>query len=118
MRAALCLLLLPGCAYKVELRSTPVGATVQLPANRGIVQTPVVTQLRWAPFSRQVVTVRAPGYAPLEVDLRDNEIKLARYFSDFFFRPATTFGAPRGVVRFQLVPEHGPSGTWTPDDVR
>jgi hypothetical protein len=106
-----------GCAYKVSLSSIPTTAAVQLPGDRGTVITPTDVVFRWVPFGHQVITATADGYRPLELDLRDHEILGRRYLTDTLFRPATLFGRPRGEVKLLLVPEHGPVGTWTPDDV-
>ncbi len=106
---------LAGCAYTVTLTSAPMPARVQLPGGR-VVATPVDAKLRWAPWSHQVVTADAPGYRTLVVDLRDDEVRLGRWIATSLFRPATWSGAPRGEVRLVLVPEHGPSGTWSADD--
>jgi hypothetical protein len=102
---------LAGCAYTVALTSTPMPARVALPDGR-IVATPTEARLRWAPFGHQVVTATAPGYRPLTVDLRRDEVTLGRWVATSVFRPATWFGAPRGEVRLVLVEEHGPAGTW------
>ena len=59
------------------------------------------------------LTVSAPGFRPLSVDLRRSEIRLWRYGTDTLFRPRTLFGAPRRQVQFALVPQHGPTGTWS-----
>ena len=105
-----------GCAYKMKLASSPAGAEVTLPSGETVV-TPTVVKLRWAPFGKQMVIARAAGFRPLEVDLRREEIRASHYFRDALFRPKTWLGAPRGEVSLILVPEHGPVGTWTPEDV-
>lgn len=103
------LLALVGCAYRVNLVSTPPGALVELPTGRQVT-TPAVVRLRWAPFNEAVVRASARGYRPLEVDLRDTEVKAGR----FLFR---AFKRPRGEVELVLVPSHGPTGTWLPGEV-
>ncbi len=116
MRWWLAASLLPGCAYRVALSSAPQPAEVVLPGG-GIVTTPTEVRLRWVPVGHQWVEVRAPGHRPLLVDLRRSEIKGYRYLSDTLWRPGTLAGDPRGEVRFQLVPEHGPVGTWGPEEI-
>ncbi len=110
------LVLLGGCAYKVQLSSDPAAASVELPDGERLI-TPDIAVLRWRPFGRQEVRVSATGYRPVTIDLRDREIRWSRYVTDTLFRPATLAGAPRGDVRFVLVPEHGPVGTWSEDAV-
>ncbi len=109
--------LLTGCAYKVALTTTPTTAVVKLPGEQGSVVTPAEVVFRYAPFHKQVITATADGYRPLEVDLRAHEIRASRYLTDTLYRPATLFGRPRGEIRLILVPEHGPMGTWTIDDI-
>ncbi|TNE84220.1 MAG: hypothetical protein EP330_30330 [Deltaproteobacteria bacterium] len=108
------LLLLTACAYKVELTSAPAGARVDLPDGTQVF-TPEVVTLKVAPFNRQEITVSAPGYRPLTVDVRHREARAWRYLTDAVFRPKTFTGAPRGHLELQLVPQHGPAGTWTPE---
>lgn len=110
-----CGALLGGCAYKVELTSAPAGARVTLPDGLEV-YTPEVVTLRAAPLRAQPITVSAPGYRPLTVDLRRREVRLWRYVSDGLFRPGTTVGAPRGHLELVLVPQHGPAGSWTAED--
>lgn len=105
-----------GCAYKVRLRSTPQPAEVTLPEGKTVL-TPSIVRLRWVPFGHQHVSVHAPGYRPLELDLRDREVRLGRILSQTIRHPSTLWGEVRGDVYFVLIPEHGPVGTWDRDDV-
>ncbi len=108
--------LLSGCAYKVELTSTPAGAQLLLP-DGSTATTPTVATLRWRPFGTQPVIASAPGYREVRFDLRRNEIRWFHYVRDTLLRPSTLAGAPRGSVDFLLVPEHGPAGSWTADEI-
>jgi hypothetical protein len=90
------LLWLAACAYRVNLTSLPMPARVTLP-DGSVVVTPVEVQARWVPFGAHQITVDAPGYRPLTVDLRRS-------------------GGPNGEVRLVLVPDHGPAGTWSTED--
>jgi hypothetical protein len=108
------LLILSGCAYKVALTSAPAGARVALPDGTEVF-TPEVVTFRAAPFRAQPVTVSAPGFRPLTIDLRRSEVQVWRIGTDAVFRPNTLFGAPRREVQFTLVPQHGPTGTWSPE---
>ena len=91
-------LLLVGCPYHVDLTASPTAAEVILPSGE-IVTTPARVRLRWVPFGHQRVEVRAPDHRTLTVDLHTSEIGL------------------RHEVTFLLVPEHGPVGTWDPEEV-
>jgi len=110
------LMMTASCAYKVRLRSTPQPAEVTLPQGRTVL-TPDVVRLRWVPFGHQEVSVHAPGYRPLTLDLRDREVRLGRIIGQTIRHPSTLWGEVRGDVYFVLVPEHGPAGTWTEQDV-
>lgn len=98
-----------GCAYRVELRSLPEPVLVELP-DGSRVSTPSEARFVWAPFNHQRVRVTASGYRPLEVDLRKHDVRLKRLLG----RP---FKRVKGEVEFVLVPTHGPTGTWTEEDV-
>lgn len=97
---------LGACAYRVTLTSAPDGARVELPSGR-VVATPATARLEWVPFGHQRVTASAPGFRPMTVDLRDSEVRLGHLLHR----------SERRVVELILVPEHGPAGTWTRDDV-
>lgn len=99
------LLALVGCTYSVHLASRPSPAVVQLPDGRRVT-TPDEIRLRWRPFRKQVATVTALGYRPLEVDLSRLRLRSGRAFS-----------GQAGEVEVLLVPDHGPTGTWTVEDV-
>lgn len=107
---------LMGCSYRVRLRSEPQPVEATLPSGR-VVLTPSVVWLKWTPFGRQWVTFTAPGYRPLTLDLRKREVRLLRMTGQAVRHPRTLFGEVRGDVLVVLVPEHGPAGTWTADDL-
>jgi hypothetical protein len=116
VRAALLALLLPGCAYRVTLASRPSAVTVALP-DGSRVTTPAEVRLRWVPFGHQRVTATADGYRPLTVDLRRDEIRWSRFVIGTIAHPSVLSGKPRGEVELVLIPEHGPVGSWTEDDI-
>jgi len=109
--------LLAGCAWRVQLESSPVPAQVLLP-KEDRVATPAEVKLRWVPFGRQRITVSAKGYRPIEVDLRREEIRFIRYVGTTARGPRR-YGeeGSRGEIRYMLVPDHGPVGTWTAEDI-
>ncbi len=111
-------LLLAGCAWRVLVESGPVPAEIVLPNEERVV-TPAEVKLRWVPFGRQHVTLSARGYRPIEVDLRKDEIRFFRYVGTTV-RGARRYGekeGSRGEIRYMLVPDHGPVGTWTAEDI-
>lgn len=107
---------LSGCAYHVRIESAPAAATVSLP-NGDRVVTPETVRFFWYPFAHQRVVVSAPGYRTVEMDLgrRGGEVTFwhvlrarMRVFRNLGERTAQR-------VEVVLIPEHGPSGTWTPE---
>jgi hypothetical protein len=98
---------LAGCAYTVQVSSTPPGATMTMP-DGAIEVTPTEVTAKVAPWGHTWVDVTAPGYRTMKVDLSASEATTLRAFGDLFFHPAGVLGyEPRGDVIFVLVPEHG-----------
>jgi len=110
-------LLLAGCAWRVHVESSPIAAQVLLPDESRVV-TPAEVKLRWVPFGSQSIAVSAKGYRPIEVNLRRDEIRFFRYVGTTV-RGARRYGekGSRGEIRYMLVPDHGPVGTWTAEDI-
>lgn len=97
-----------GCSYTVQMHAEPVPAMVTLPDGSSVL-TPAEVPVRIKPFAPKQVTVRAPGYRPLELDLRRREVTLWNWWTDLLFHPAAVIGAePRSEVVFLLVEEHEP----------
>lgn len=101
-----------GCVYHVALESYPSAAQVLLP-DGSVAVTPVQLDLRWVPFRRQVVVVSANGYRTVQVDLQLHPLRwgLKRPPEVPVFRMTDNNVPPR--VRIELIPEHGPAGTWS-----
>ncbi|MCB9780563.1 MAG: PEGA domain-containing protein [Alphaproteobacteria bacterium] len=95
----LCLTLSTGCVRRVTVRSDPPGASV---TRRGesIGVTPLEIRVWFVPFAAQQVRVGMPGY-------RGVYVALGRKLG--LFRAET-------VHEVMLVPNHGRSGTWTPEE--
>ena len=111
-------LLLASCTWRVQILSGPVPAEVMLP-NEDRVVTPSVVKLRWVPFGKQWITVSAKGYRPIEANLRRDEVRWLRYVGTTA-RGGRQYGeeeGARGEIRYMLVPDHGPVGTWTAEDI-
>lgn len=112
----LLVLALTGCAYKVTLTAQPAATEILLPDGQRIVP-PADVRLRYVPFGHQRIRAAAEGYRTLEVDLRRDEIRLFSLVVGTLAHPSTLWGRPRGEVRLVLIPEHGPAGTWTPEEI-
>lgn len=104
-----------GCVYHVALESHPSAAQVLLP-DGSVAVTPVQLDLRWAPFREQRVVVTATGYRTVELDVVRHPLR--RQWKPPpklpVFRMTEDVSPPR--IRIELVPEHGPAGTWSPSD--
>jgi hypothetical protein len=108
--------ILAGCPYKVTLTAQPATAEVTLPGGDQIAL-PADVKARYVPFGHQRIRATADGFRDLEVDLRAEEVRLFSLVVGTLAHPSTLWGRPRGEVRLVLVPEHGPAGTWTPDEI-
>ena len=109
-RALLTAALVAGCAYKVRVETVPAGATVETPRGQRLTA-PGQLKLSAVPFAQQRFKVSAAGYRTLEGDLRWTGVQTVA-------QPGTMIGIRRyKLIKIVLVPDHGPAGTWTPDDV-
>lgn len=108
-------LLSTGCAYRATVTTSPAGAAVYLD-NEPAGITPLPIEVRGV-FQRQVLRVELPGYRPYEVVLA----KESRPWPKTAFaltHPLVLLGKrPPPTRTLVLIPEHGPAGTWTPEDV-
>jgi hypothetical protein len=93
---------LGGCTVLVHVDSRPVPAEVETPTGEHL-RLPADVPLRWRPFARPELLCSAVGYRPMVVPVRLGLGPLA----------------PRGVrpLELSMVPEHGPTGTWSESEV-
>jgi hypothetical protein len=108
--------ILGGCPYKVTLTAQPPDTEVTLPDGDRIAL-PADVKVRYVPFGHQRIQAAADGFRTLEIDLRKEEVRLFSLIVGTLAHPSTLWGRPRGEVRLVLMPEHGPAGTWTPDEI-
>ena len=127
-------LVLSGClVHKVRVDSEPPGATVVY-ANKRKGVTPVEFVTVSAPHlrpsrGRTRLRVSLPGYRPVVSDLRHRTSLRQHLWRPFAGRPLAClippYGdirnggclSPRTVLTYVLIEEHGPAGTWGPEDV-
>lgn len=95
-------LALSSCVVTVRVDSRPVSAEVQT-SKGDVFRLPADIPVRWAPFDRPELLCTAVGYREVTVPLRLG-------MGPFGLRK------PRRV-EISLIEEHGPSGTWTEEDV-
>ncbi|MCB9793121.1 MAG: PEGA domain-containing protein [Alphaproteobacteria bacterium] len=121
-------LALQGCiVHRVRVESEPPGAVVRVDGKvRGV--TPVEFTVPWTPplTKKYNVRVSLPGYRSAEA-MREawylpsplrRQVRMWRYLLHPFRWGQILGRTPRTTVRYVLVPEHGPAGTWEPEDVR
>src|SRR6187200_25685 len=120
MKAIVPVLLLAGCAWGVHVESVPVQSQIELP-NGDRVVTPHDITFRYVPLGHQRIRITAKGYRTIEADLRKDEIRSFRYIGTTLRGPRRygdqDEGGTRGEIRYMLVPDHGPAGTWDAEDV-
>lgn len=134
MTSLLLALLLNGCVvHKVRVESTPPGATVVYAGKRKGV-TPVEFMTVSSPHvrsgrRRHRLKVSLPGYRPMVTDLGPHTGLWHHLFRPFAGRPLACLVPPYGDIKdgrclsprtsltFVLIEEHGPAGTWGPEDV-
>lgn len=105
------------CAWHVSVASTPPGAAVRLD-EQVVGYTPLDLRVPWGPGTGDVVSASVPGHRPLQVSVRQ-QTRLLRVGWQALWHPLVALGVrpPRDELLFVLVPEHGPSGTWSAEDV-
>ncbi len=112
------LLFMTGCAHTVEIKSEPAGAVVTLGHRGAVGLTPVQVKVWDIPLTRPSARVALAEYRTVTLDLRREVRPLERPQNFATLRWKKAFS--RGVMASHLVllvPRHGPSGTWTADEV-
>lgn len=107
-------LLLLGCVHRVTITTLPEGANLYR-AGTHVGQAPATVAIR--PFGATGVEARLPGYREATTSLRG--VGTMSFVAEFLtLRWGRALGLrPRADVEIRLVPDHGPAGTWSPDDV-
>lgn len=106
-------LLTTGCTYTVTVTSDVPGARVD-GLSTGPSALPVDVRVPWGPFVHRRMTVTAPEYRAVEVDLGARTVRSADFSLFNFLVP---WRRPSEELRVVLVREHGPAGTWAPADL-
>lgn len=73
---------------------------------------PAVVNVPVKPFRRAELTVTAPGYRTMVLDIRKLDVARSVLGGRRLWRPASW---PRGHserVQLLMIPEHGPAGSW------
>ena len=117
-RALLLLALTAGCKHRVLIESDPPGASVRLDKSRkGI--TPVEFKVGWVPifFKRYNVRVKLPDYRTVETSIRDDMRFWAPTWRAVWHPGEALDRVPLHAYEFIMIPDHGPAGTWSPEEV-
>jgi hypothetical protein len=107
-----------GCKHRVLVESDPPGASVRLDRSRkGI--TPVEFKVGWVPifFKRYNVRVKLPGYRTVQTTIRDDMHAWSPTWRAIRYPGEALDRVPLHTYQFLLIPDHGPTGTWRPDEV-
>ncbi len=114
MRLALLAALCCACAQRAQIHSDPVGAEVYLDGER-IGVAPVEVRIPYRPFFMEAPTLTLklkPQYRSLNMELR-RESQGHRILWRSLRHPGVALGlGPAPIYTVQLVPRHGPIGTW------
>ncbi len=102
------------CSYTVALRADAPAAVVDGLSEQGSQLLPAEARVPWTPWKRRPVTVSAPGYRPLQMNLgwrtiRDSDVGAHRWIFDPESRTAK--------IDVVLIREHGAIGTWSTEDI-
>ncbi len=109
---------LTGCRHQVEINSTPYGADVYWNGNN-IGKTPFEHTFWWYPTRKLSVTVQYFGYRSSVLDVHRSISPLVIADDIIHFRWLKLVGTnSRTTFHAVMVPEHGPAGTWTPEDAQ
>ena len=111
MRLAWLVCLVCGCRWQMALDSSPVGARVTLPSGEQVIA-PAVVAVPARPFRSAELTVSAPGYRTMVVDIRSLDVSRSVLGGRRLWRPATWSRGHAERVVLLMVPEHGAAGSW------
>ena len=81
--------------------------------------TPLETTLLWYPFHYTPIEVSLPNYRSIVIH-PEQQVTVRKISRDlFFFRYKRWLGLePRNTHTLYLIRDHGPAGTWSPDDAK
>jgi hypothetical protein len=107
-----------GCLHRIRVESFPPGATVYH-KNNDIGTTPLEKTIIWYPFLQIPMEIRLPNYRSVNFNAQD-QLSVRKITLDIFtFRYKKWLGIePRVVHNIYMIREHGPTGTWTPEDAK
>ena len=106
------------CRHKVTIESTPYGADAYW-KEESIGKTPLEHTFWWYPGKRIPVTIQYFGYRTSPLDIHRSISPLIITDDIIHLRMLKLLGIrSRNTHNAVLIPEHGPAGTWTPEDAQ
>ena len=107
-----------GCAHRVRIESDPPGASIKV-GQELVGVTPAEVTVKWVPFKRIPVKIDMPGRRSVVLDLSKDLSLMSLTWQGMTLQTGKLAGTtPRVTHRAQFVRHHGPTGTWTPEDVK
>ena len=107
-----------GCRHKVDIESTPYGADVYW-KEENLGKTPMDYTFWWYPGRRIPLSIQYFGYRSSVIDVHRSISPLIVADDIVHFRLLRLLGIrTRNTHGAVLVPEHGPAGTWTPEEAQ
>ena len=107
-----------GCRHQFRVESTPPGARVTY-KGEDVGTTPLNITLWWMPFQKLPVNISLTNYRSLTFSAGEHLSLPAVTRELFAFRYKRLLGlTPRTTHQIQLIREHGPAGTWTPEEAQ
>lgn len=113
---ALMLALLAGCPNRFIIDSHPAGARVTV-NGRNLGPAPVETTLAWWPWRPMRAELKLTGYRPVVINLQ-RDVGPFRLLGELLTGRFKRLVGRAARVRHEvvLVVDHGPVGTWTPQE--
>ena len=106
------------CRHKVTIESSPYGADAYW-KEESIGKTPMEYTFWWYPGRRIPITVEYFGYRTSVLDIHRSISPLIIADDIIHLRIRRLIGVrTRNTHNAVLIPEHGPAGTWTPEDAQ
>ena len=104
------------CRHQIQIESIPSGATIEYKGEE-LGTTPLELGFWWAPFRPYPLTVHLNGYRSFEFQA-GRSLSVRTITQDIIrFRWKRLIGTEtRSSYRLQLIREHGPAGTWNPEE--
>ena len=107
-----------GCAHRVMIDSDPPGATIRV-GKKMVGVTPKEVEFTWVPFKKLPVHIKSPGRRWLTIYVQKDVGPLRLFWQSLTLQFGKLLGKkPRAYHRAHFVRQHGPAGTWAPEEAK